>query len=227
MKERLQKFISNAGITSRRNAEKLIVAGKIKVNGQVVTELGSKVDPSADQVEVEGKKITLQRKIYLVLNKPKKYVTTRKDKLNRKTVYDLLPAIYRNLVWPVGRLDYTTEGLLIFTNDGELTQTLTHPSKEHEKEYEVVLDKALSAGRADKIRNGMMLDGKKTSPAKLQVNGKTVRLTIHEGWNRQIKRMFAAFGLTVRSIKRIRIGKLQLSGLELGQSKIIQRKDII
>jgi 23S rRNA pseudouridine2605 synthase len=227
MEERLQKVISSAGIASRRAAERLISAGKVKVNGKVVSRLGTKIDPLVDKIEVDGKKIELQKKIYLILNKPRKYVTTRKDKLNRKTVYDLLPSQYQNLVWPVGRLDYTTEGLLLLSNDGELTQTLTHPSKEHEKEYEVVLDRELSEGRADKIRNGMILGDKKTSPAKVKVNGKTVLLTIHEGWNRQIKRMFAAFGLTVRSIKRIRIGKLKLKELELGKYRIIDKKEII
>lgn len=227
MIERLQKFISSAGIASRRSAEKLMLEGKVKVNGKVIKELGTKIDPSKDQVEVEGKKIKLQKKIYLLLNKPRKYVTTRKDKLNRKTVYDLLPEEYRNLVWPVGRLDFTTEGLLLFTNDGKLTQDLTHPSFEHEKEYEVVLDRELSAGRLEKIRTGITLGDKKTSPAKVRADGKIVHLIIHEGWNRQIKRMFAVFGLTVRSIKRVRIGKLRLQDLQLGQHKLIDKKEII
>jgi 23S rRNA pseudouridine2605 synthase len=227
MEERLQKFIASAGIASRRAAEGLINAGKVKVNGKVVIKMGTKVDPNRDHVEVNGQAIEVQKIVYLVLNKPKKYVTTRKDKLNRKTVYDLLPEKYQNLVWPVGRLDYTTEGLLLFTNDGELTQTLTHPSREHEKEYEVVLDRELSPGRAEKVRNGMLLDGKTTAPAKVKVNGKTVYLTIHEGWNRQIKRMFAAFGHTVRSIKRVRIGKLKLNKLQLGRYSEISRKDIV
>ncbi|MDP4000774.1 MAG: pseudouridine synthase [bacterium] len=227
MQERLQKFISSAGIASRRSAEKFMLEGKVKVNGKVIKEMGTKIDPSKDQVEVEGKKIKLQKKIYLLLNKPRKYVTTRKDKLNRKTVYDLLPEEYRNLVWPVGRLDFTTEGLLLFTNDGELTQDLTHPSKGHEKEYEVILDRELSAGRLEKIRTGITLGDKKTSPAKVRVDGKIVHLIIHEGWNRQIKRMFAVFGLTVRSIKRIRIGKLKLKELQLGQHKLIEKKEII
>ena len=157
MLERLQKFISGAGITSRRHAEELILAGKVKVNGKVVREMGVKVDPAKDSVEVNGKKIREQKLIYLVMNKPKRYMTTRNDPERRKTVFDLLPSELKNVVWPVGRLDYHTEGLLIFTNDGELTQLLAHPSAEHEKEYEVVLDKELSAGRIEKIQTGMMI----------------------------------------------------------------------
>src|SRR6185295_3019642 len=147
MIERLQKYISQAGIASRRHAEELIVAGKVKVNGRVVKVLGTKVDAAKDTVEVNGKKIKIQKLIYLVMNKPKRYMTTRMDPEHRKTVFELLPTELRNVVWPVGRLDFNTEGLLIFTNDGELTQLLAHPSKEHEKEYEVILDKELSAGR--------------------------------------------------------------------------------
>src|SRR5581483_1400244 len=124
MQERLQKYISQAGIASRRHAEELIVAGKVKVNGKIIRELGTKVDPSRDRVEVNGKKILQQKLIYLILNKPKRYVTTRHDPRARRTVFDLLPLELRNVVWPVGRLDFNTEGLLIFTNDGELTQQL-------------------------------------------------------------------------------------------------------
>ena len=227
MLERLQKFISRAGITSRRHAEELILAGSVKVNGKIVREMGVKVDPAKDKVEVNGKKIQEQKLIYLVMNKPKRYMTTRNDPERRKTVFDLLPATLKNVVWPVGRLDFNTEGLLIFTNDGELTQLLAHPSAEHEKEYEVVLDKELSAGRIEKIQTGMMIEGKQTAPAKLRVNGTTVFITIHEGWNRQVRKMFSAFGLTVRNLKRIRIGKLKLNNLQLGEYMMVQKKDLV
>lgn len=229
MQERLQKYISQAGIASRRHAEELITAGKVKVNGKIIKELGTKVDPEKDTVEVNGKKIAIQKLVYLAFFKPKRYMTTRQDPERRKTVYELLPVNLRNVVWPVGRLDFNTEGLLIFTNDGELTQALTHPSKEHEKEYEIVLDKELSEGRAEKIENGMMLDGKMTAPAKVNIQGTTVFLTIHEGWNRQIRKMFSAFGYTVRNLKRIRIGQLKLNNLQLkpGEYKAIEKKDII
>src|SRR3989344_2123206 len=186
MQERLQKYISQAGIASRRHAEELIVAGKVKVNGKLIRELGTKIDPAKDKVEVNGKKIGLQKLIYLILNKPKRYMTTRHDPERRKTVYELLPAELRNVVWPIGRLDFNTEGLLIFTNDGELTQTLAHPSREHDKEYEVILDKPISEGRLQKLREGMMIEGKKTAPAQVRVDGSKIFITIHEGWNRQV-----------------------------------------
>ncbi|OGE82728.1 MAG: hypothetical protein A3B10_01730 [Candidatus Doudnabacteria bacterium RIFCSPLOWO2_01_FULL_44_21] len=224
---RLQKYISGAGIASRRHAEELIEAGKVKVNGQVVRILGTKVDPVKDRVEVNGQKLKVNSLIYLVLNKPKRYMTTRDDPRKRRTVFDLLPSDLKNVVWPIGRLDFLTEGLLIFTNDGNLTQFLAHPSAEHEKEYEVVLDKELSAGRIEKIQTGMMIEGKQTAPAKLRIHGKTVYITIHEGWNRQVRKMFSAFGYTIRSLKRIRIGKLKLGNLEVGKYKTINRADVI
>jgi pseudouridine synthase len=238
MLERLQKYISQAGIASRRHAEELIVAGKVKVNGKLVTQLGTKVDPGVDKVEVNNpastrcqgeawKKIGLQKLIYLAFNKPKRYMTTRHDPERRKTVYELLPPNLRNLVWPVGRLDFHTEGLLIFTNDGELTQTLTHPSKEHEKEYEVILDKELSSGRIEKLETGMMIDGKKTAPAKIRTAGTTVYITIHEGINRQIRKMFGSLGYTVRNLKRIRIGRLKLGDLPSGEFRMITKTDVL
>lgn len=227
MQERLQKFLSSAGVASRRHAEELILAGKVKVNGHKVTQLGTKVDPAKDKVEVNGKKIKVNSLIYLALNKPKRYMTTRFDPERRKMVYDLLPTDLRSKVWPVGRLDFHTEGLLLFTNDGELTQKLTHPSSEHEKEYEVILDKELSEGRIEKIRDGMFLDGKKTAPAKIKASGTTVNLTIHEGWKRQIRRMFSALGYTVRNLKRIRIGKLKLGDLESGEFRFINKTDVV
>jgi pseudouridine synthase len=227
MQERLQKFISQAGVASRRHAEQMIVEGKVKVNGRVVKELGTKVDPDHDRVEIDGKKLQTKVLTYLIMNKPKRYVTTRHDPRARRTVFDLLPEELRNVVWPVGRLDFNTEGLLIFTNDGELTQQLTHPSREHEREYEAVLDKELSSGRIEKLETGMIIDGKKTAPAKVRTNGTTVYITIHEGWNRQVRKMFSAFGYTVRNLKRTRIGKLKLNDLQLGQYRKVDKKELI
>jgi len=244
MQERLQKIISHAGIASRRHAEELILSGKVKVNGEVANQLGTKADPSVDKIEVNGKLIKIQKLVYLIMNKPKRCITSRNDRQKRKTVFDLLPANLKNVVWPIGRLDFNTEGLLIFTNDGELTQELAHPSLEHEKEYEVVLDKELSEGRIEKLREGIWLDGpprvdsskasgtrveagKKTAPAQVRVNGATVNLTIHEGWNRQVRRMFSAFGYTIRSIKRVRVGKLKLGNLQLGEHRLITKKEIL
>jgi pseudouridine synthase len=227
MTERLQKFMSGAGVASRRHAEDMIRAGQVKVNGQVVRELGTKVDPEKDKVMI-GNKVIKPRKslIYLAMNKPKRYMTTRDDPRARKTVFQLLPPELKNVVWPIGRLDFHTEGLLLFTNDGDLTQKLTHPSFEHEKEYEVQLDKELSGGRVEKIESGMIIDGKKTAPAKLRLQGTTVYLTIHEGMNRQVRKMFGELGYTVRNLRRIRIGKLKLGDIPLGQSKSFDPKTL-
>lgn len=227
MIERLQKFMSAAGVASRRHAEEMIKAGVVKVNGVTVKELGTKVDSEKDKVTVNGKKILAPTSfLYLAMNKPKRYMTTRDDPRKRRTVYDLLPPNLRNVVWPIGRLDFNTEGLLLFTNDGELTHKLTHPSFEHEKEYEVQLDKELSSGRIEKIETGMMIDGKKTAPAKLRTQGTTVYLTIHEGMNRQVRKMFGELGYSVRNLKRIRIGKLKLGDLASGQYKNFDPKNV-
>lgn len=227
MQERLQKFISQAGVASRRRAEELIVAGKVKVNGKVVSKLGTKINPEKDQITVNSKQITVSRLIYLALNKPKRCLTTRHDPQRRRTIYDLLPAELKNKVWPVGRLDFDTEGLLLLTNDGELTQRLTHPGSEHEKEYEVILDKPISEPRLEKIRTGVVIEGKQTAPAQARVSGHTVYLTIHEGWKRQIRKMFAVFGYTVRNLKRIRVGRLKLGNLPPGQYKIVDKSDVV
>lgn len=218
MLERLQKFMSSAGVASRRHAEDMILAGLVKVNGKVVRELGTKIDPEMDKVVVNGRKVEAPKShIYLAMNKPKRFMTTRDDPRKRKTVFDLLPSELKNVVWPIGRLDFNTEGLLLFTNDGDLTHKLTHPSFEHEKEYEVQLDKELSEGRVEKIEGGMIIDGKKTAPAKLKMNGTTVYLTIHEGMNRQVRKMFGELGYTVRNLKRIRIGKLKIGDIPSGK----------
>jgi len=227
MMERLQKIISSAGVASRRHAEELILAGKVKINGKVVRVLGTKADLNKDKIEVAGKLIKRQRLVYLVFNKPKRYLTTRFDPQNRRTIYQLLPDELKSVVWPVGRLDFTTEGLMILTNDGELTQILTHPSKEHEKEYLVELDKEITEGKLEKIRNGVKLQEGVTSPAKARADGTKVYLTIHEGWNRQIRRMFSVLGYTVRNLRRIRIGKLKLTNLAVGQYQEIRKSEIL
>src|SRR3989344_1190684 len=227
MMERLQKIISSAGVASRRHAEELILAGKVKINGKVVRVLGTKADLNKDKIEVAGKLIKRQRLVYLVFNKPKRYLTTRFDPQNRRTIYQLLPDELKSVVWPVGRLDFTTEGLMILTNDGELTQILTHPSKEHEKEYLVELDKEITEGKLEKIRKGVKLQEGVTSPAKARADGTKVYLTIHEGWNRQIRRMFSVLGYTVRNLRRIRIGKLKLTNLAVGQYQEIRKSEIL
>ena len=229
--ERLQKFLSSAGIASRRQAEVLIASGRVKVNGRVVRELGVKVDPQKDKIEVSGEPAAARKEyLYIALNKPDGYVSSRQAEFGRKTVYDLLPQDLRQKVWSVGRLDYETEGLLIFTNDGELTQMLTHPSFEHAKEYEAALDRKLTSKDQKLLEKGVNINGFLTSPAKVKILAeRQVAIVIHEGHKRQVRRMFAVLGYLVQKLVRIRIGKLKLADLKLGEGKrrSMDKNDII
>lgn len=228
MQERVQKFISNSGAFSRRKAEEFIKSGQVFINGKKA-KLGDKVDPEKDLVKVYGKIIKFaEKKIYLILNKPKNYVVSKKDFKGRKTVFDLLPEEYKTKLWNVGRLDFDTEGLLIFTNDGEITQLLSHPSFEHEKEYEIITDQEPTESQLDKLRNGVELPTGTTYPAKIKIKNNKVYITIHEGKKRQIKRMFNAVGLSVLNLKRIRIGKLILpKDLAVGKHCLVEKTDIL
>jgi 23S rRNA pseudouridine2605 synthase len=191
--------------------------------------LGDKVDPSIDVIKVYGKTIKpAEEKIYLMLNKPKGCVVSKKDPQGRKTVFSLLPEDLRNKVWNVGRLDNNTEGLLILTNDGELTQALSHPKYEHDKEYEVTLQEIPSDSQLEKLRTGVEIATGLTYPAKIKQRGNTVRITIHEGKKRQIRRMFDAVGLSVSNLKRIRVNKLVLPpNLASGQFRKVKKEEII
>jgi len=228
MQERIQKFLSGAGIASRRKAEEFIKSGQVSVNGRKA-RLGDKVDPSTDVIKVYGKTIKpAEEKIYLMLNKPKGSVVSKKDPQGRKTVFSLLPEDLRNKVWNVGRLDNNTEGLLILTNDGELTQALSHPKYEHDKEYEVTLQEIPSDSQLEKLRTGVEIATGLTYPAKIKQRGNTVRITIHEGKKRQIRRMFDAVGLSVSNLKRIRVNKLVLpAGMPVGQFRKVKKEEII
>jgi len=228
MLERVQKFISGAGAASRRKAEEFIKSGQVFINGRKA-KLGDKVDPEKDLVKVYGKIIKpAEEKIYLILNKPKGYMVSKKDPRSRKTVFDLLPPDVKDKVWNVGRLDYDTEGLLIFTNDGDLTQQLAHPKYEHDKEYEVATDIEPNDSQLDKLRQGVDIATGTTYPAKVKLHAGKVRIIIHEGKKRQIKRMFDAVALGVKNLKRIRIGKLLLpADLPAGQVRLINKDDII
>lgn len=247
MQERVQKFLSSAGLASRRKAEEFIKSGQVTVNGRKA-KLGDKVDPDHDVVKVYGKLIKpAEAKIYLMLNKPKGVVVSKTDPRGRKTVFDLLPVDIRSKVWNVGRLDFDTEGLLLLTNDGDLTQALAHPKYEHDKEYEVTTQEVPDDNQLDKLRQGVEISTGITYPAKVrlfhhrqnphqspspkgrgQYSGPTVRIIIHEGKKRQIRRMCDAVGLTVANLKRIRIGKLNLpSDLPPGQYRTINKADIL
>ena len=217
--ERLQKIIAAAGIASRRKAEELIAAGHVKVNGQVVTELGSKADPETDHIRVNGKLLHgAQRHIYLLLNKPKGYVTTMSDPENRPTVMDLIHGV-KGRVYPVGRLDYASEGLLLLTNDGTLAHQLMKAASHVAKTYLVKLAGTPTGEALEKIRSGVSIatdDGKRvrTAPAGVRVVKEAANpwyeVTLIEGRNRQIRRMFEAVGHHVEKIKRVRYGPLVL-----------------
>lgn len=220
MEERLQKLFSEAGICSRRKAEEYISAGRVKVNGFMAT-LGSKADPERDEVTLDGKSIAQrEEKIWLMLHKPRGYVTTLSDEKSRRTVWELVKDCgFR--VWPVGRLDLDSEGLLLFTNDGEGTNRLLHPSHQVEKEYLVTvwgdLQKALPI-----LRGRLKLDGELLAPARVEClqqeeKGGVLSVTIHQGKNRQVRRMCALAGLEVKRLKRIREGDLLLGDLPAGK----------
>lgn len=224
---RLQKFLSERGISSRRQAETLIQAGQVTINNQLA-RLGDKVDPAKDAIKVRGKLIQREtEKVYLALNKPKGYVVSKHDPQRRKTIFQLLPSELRTKVWNVGRLDFDTEGLLLLTNDGELTQQLSHPKYEHDKEYEVTTDVIPTDSQLSKLRGGVEIATGTTYPAKVKIRNGKILLTIHEGKKRQVRRMFAALGLTVKNLKRVRVNKLKLPDIPVGEYAIINKQDII
>ncbi len=231
MELRLQKFLAEAGIASRRKAEQFIVMGKVEVNGKVVTELGTKIDTEKDTVLYEHKKVVLKQKlIYIMLHKPEGYVTTVKDQFQRATVIDLLKGVTER-VYPVGRLDYDTSGLLLLTNDGDLTYRLTHPKHNIEKTYEAKLFGTPSEQNIIQFHRGVSIDGKKTEPAKLEILQKgekysIVRIVIQEGRNRQVRKMCDAIKHPVSQLKRIGTGKLFLNDLEKGKYRYLTEKEI-
>ncbi|HEX3095743.1 MAG TPA: pseudouridine synthase [Patescibacteria group bacterium] len=231
MEERVQKFLSEAGVASRRKAEEFIKSGQVSINGRRA-KLGDKVNPATDEIKVYGKVVnepgkTKIKKIYIALNKPRGYVVSKRDPNGRKTVFSLLPEELRTKVHNVGRLDYDTEGLLILTNDGDLTQQLAHPKYEHDKEYEVISDEGVKPAQLEKLRDGVELVTGMTSPAKIRQRSGKVYITIHEGKKRQVRRMFSAVGLGVYNLKRIRMNKLQLGDIPVGEYREIKKSDIL
>lgn len=227
---RLQKYLAEAGIASRRKAEELILNGRVSVNGKVVLELGTKVDDEKDYVEFDGKKVFKEQKnIYIIFHKPEGCVTTVSDQFNRKTVLDYIDTNER--IYPVGRLDYDTSGLLIMTNDGSLTYTLTHPKHNVEKVYIAEVDKVPSKDDILKFENGLIIDGYKTAKAKLDIlkrkgRGASLRIVIHEGRNRQVRKMCAEIGCNVLKLKRVAIGKIELGELRKGSYRELNEKEV-
>src|SRR5437763_2413117 len=193
--ERLQKILSQAGIASRRASEKLMLEGRVSVNGTTVTELGTKADPSQDDIRVDGRRIKVaERHVYLLLNKPRGYVTTRSDPHKRRTVLDLLKGV-REYIYPVGRLDYDSEGLLILTNDGDLAARLTHPRHGVARVYETRVLGEPDAHDLHRLARGVTIDGRRTEPAEITAIGPGhLRITVREGRNRQVRKMCEAIG---------------------------------
>lgn len=226
-KVRVQKLISEAGVASRRKAEEFIKSGQVSINGHKA-KLGDTADPLLDKVTVYGKVIKpAEQKIYLALNKPKEYVVSKSDPQHRRTIFKLLPPELRTKVWNVGRLDYHTEGLLILTNDGELTQQLAHPSFEHDKEYEVTVNVPPNDQQMEQLRTGVDIATGTTYPAKVKSRGTVITMTIHEGKKRQVRRMIETVGLVVKNLKRIRVNKLKLPDIPAGQFIEVKKSDIL
>ena len=229
---RLQKYIAMSGTASRRAAQQLIDEGRVAVNGKRVTEQGVKVEIGCDTVEVDGILLKVNdKKIYIALNKPTGYVTTVKDQFDRPTVIDLVEKEIHTRVFPVGRLDYETEGLLLMTNDGDWANKVTHPKFESKKKYYAVLKGVLTIPELNKIRRGVVIDGKKTRPAECEIMeidmGMTlVEITIHEGRNRQVRKMFEAVGHTVKALKRESIGIVELGNLPEGRWRYLTSSEI-
>lgn len=228
---RLQKHIADCGICSRRKAEELITAGKIKVNGVIVRELGVKVDDTKDVVLYKDEHIKKSENlVYIMLNKPEGFVTTSKEQFNRPAVLDLLKNV-KERVFPVGRLDYDTSGLLILTNDGNLTYKLTHPKHNIPKVYEAKLFGAPTLKEVITFKKGVVIDTGKTEPAKLEVvkvidRFSICKITISEGKNRQIRKMCKAIKHPVSTLKRIEVGELSLGKLEKGAFRYLSKKEI-
>ena len=223
--QRLQKILSAAGVASRRLSEELITQGRVSVNGHVVTALGTKADPSRDDIRVDGRRITIQqRRVYILMNKPRGYVTTRRDPQGRPTVMDLIKRV-REYVYPVGRLDYESEGLLLLTNDGDLAARLTHPRHEVERVYEARVRGVPDAHEIERLARGVVIEGRRTAPARVRLthvrdtdsgSQAIVEIGIHEGRQRQVRKMFDAVGHPIVRLRRVAIGPIADQALRPG-----------
>ncbi len=228
---RLQKFIAKSGIASRRKAEELIKNGKIKVNDRIITEMGVKIDPQRDIIKYNNKRLSIENeKKYIILNKPEGYITTVSDQFGRPTVMDLIKDI-KERVYPVGRLDYNTSGLLLLTNDGNLTHKITHPKSQIKKTYIAKIKGIISNSKMNRFKNGIDIGGYITAPAQIKLINKKngcsiVKIIIHEGKNRQIRRMMDKIGHPVLELKRVAIGKITLDNLPKGQWRYLTESEI-
>lgn len=228
--ERLQKILSQAGVASRRHAEQIIREGRVTVNGAVITELGSKADSETDHIKVDGKLLHAPRRlVYIALHKPDKTVTTVSDPQQRRTVMDLLARV-RERVYPVGRLDYHSEGLLLFTNDGELANAIMSAATHLPKTYLVKVNGPLAAEQEERFRHGVPLSGRRTLPAGLKLvhaaENPWYEVRLFEGRNNQIRLMFKHFGRLVEKLKRVRIGPIELGPLKPGEFRYLDADEV-
>jgi 23S rRNA pseudouridine2605 synthase len=230
LEERLQKVLAHAGVASRRKAEEMIAAGRVRVNGDIVTELGTKVNPRRDVIQVDGRTIGKpEAPIYVVLNKPRGVLSSAGDARGRTTVVDLVK--HRSRLYPVGRLDMDSEGLLLLTNDGALALRLAHPRYEHEKEYRVLVAGVPDEEALQRLRQGIGLEGGRTLPARVRIEGQAgdgtwLRIVLREGRKRQIRRMLEAVGYDVQRLIRIRMGPLQLGSLKPGAHRPLTQREL-
>ncbi len=226
---RLNKYLAMCGVASRKKADELIQQGRVAVNGQVTTQLGVKINPQKDRVTVDGRLVKPEEKlVYIALNKPKDCITTVKDEKGRRTVLDLVKVKQR--IFPVGRLDRNTTGVLLLTNDGELACRLMHPKYKVEKAYKVEIDKPIKREDLEKLKRGIMLDGRMTEACDVYIlpnsDNKEIGITIHEGRYRQIRRMFERLGYKVRKLHRVSFGGITISGMKRGEWRYLTEKEI-
>ena len=228
---RLQKYLAECGVASRRKAELYILSGRVTVNGNLITELGFKVDPETETIELDGKPVSREEKKYVLLHKPEGYISTASDEHGRPTVTELLKEVPERLS-PVGRLDYSTSGFLLLTNDGELLYRLTHPKHKITKTYIVRVAGVPTPDGLNRLRSGVVIDNRKTAPAKVVMikddgTNASLRITIHEGRNHQIRKMCAAIGHDVLYLKRISTGNLSLGDLPKGQWRYLSADEVM
>jgi 23S rRNA pseudouridine2605 synthase len=222
---RLQKFLAEAGVASRRASELVILDGRVSVNGKVVSELGVKVDPDRDVVALDGHPLKTRRKSYIALHKPPGYVCTRKDELNRRTIYDLLPKEWSNL-YSVGRLDNESEGLIFLTNDGDFSLRLTHPRYGVRKKYIALVEGRVEQPLLKKFTEGEKLKAEKVKLLSANNSHSEVELELGEGKNREVRRLFEAIGLTVERLARVQVGKIRIGELKSGKWRTLTEAEI-